>query len=41
MILGKNLFSEGMFVLEDYLLPREMHPDLMKYPVRDAFASGK
>jgi len=41
VILGKKLFSGGMFVMEDYLLPGGMHPDLKKYPVRDAFVSGK
>ena len=36
--MGKDLFSGGMFALEDYLLPGGMHPDLKKYPVRDAFS---
>ena len=33
------MFSGGMFVMEDHLLPGGMHPDLKKYPVRDAFSA--
>ena len=35
MILRKDMFSGGMFVMEDYLLPGGMHPDLKKFLCRD------
>ena len=35
MILRKDMFSGGMFVMEDYLLPEGMNTDLKKFLCRD------